>query len=58
LGLSAAWGLFFITSGGVQWKMTLTGLGIGVGACLAGISWGYFWRQRLRADFRRTFGPQ
>ena len=58
LGLSAAWSLYFVTSGGAQWKMTLTGLGIGLGACLAGIAWGFFWRNRLRADFRRQFGPQ
>lgn len=29
----------------------------GVLLCVLGIAWGFYWRKKLRADFRKQFGP-
>jgi len=30
----------------------------GAGFVFAGIAWGFYWRNKLRADFRAQFGPK
>ncbi|MCW8130443.1 MAG: hypothetical protein KIS92_08860 [Planctomycetota bacterium] len=30
----------------------------GVALVLSGVAWGYYWRWKLREDFRKTYGPK
>ncbi|MCY3023625.1 MAG: hypothetical protein NTW87_31990 [Planctomycetota bacterium] len=29
----------------------------GILLCLLGVAWGFYWRRRLRAEFRKLYGP-